>query len=57
MNFQGREIFKIFLIDRLNRMTLVLDNSLFSKKDNFSGKSDHMNVCTSYFLFVTPNKE
>jgi len=33
MNFQGREIFKGFLIDRLSQMTPVLDNSLFSQKD------------------------
>ena len=31
MNFQGREIFKGFPIDRLSRSTLVLDNSLFSQ--------------------------
>jgi len=35
MNFQGREIFKRFSIDRLSRMNLVLDDSAFSQKDNF----------------------
>ena len=33
MNFQGREIFKRFSIDRLSQMTLY--NSLFSQKENF----------------------
>ena len=41
----------------LNRNESEFGHSSSSKKDNFSGKSDHMNVCTSYFLFVTPNKE
>ena len=50
MNFQGREIFKGFSIDRLSRMTLVLDSSLFSQKTTFKNdKKGHMNECTSYF--------
>ena len=46
MNFLGGEIFEGFSIDRLSQMTLVLDNSLFSKKDKLSGmiKWDHINV-------------
>jgi len=40
MNFEGREIFKEFSIDRLIRMTLVLDNSLFFRKATF--KNDKM---------------
>jgi len=35
MNFQGREIFNRFSIDRLSQMTPVLNNSLFSQKENF----------------------
>jgi len=35
MNFQGREIFKRFSIDRLSQMTPALDNSLFSQKEDF----------------------
>jgi len=34
-NFQGRETIKGLSINRLSQMTLVLDNSLFSQKDNF----------------------
>ena len=42
MNFQGREIFKGFSIDRLSRKTLVLDNSLFSQKENFKNDKNEV---------------
>jgi len=48
MNFQGWKIFKGFSIDRLSRMTLILDNSLFSQKENFLRMRSH--ECL-YFLF------
>ena len=50
MNFQGREIFKGFSIDRLSQMTLVLDNSLFSQKITFKNDKMRSHECL-YFLF------
>ena len=57
MNFQGREIFEGFSIDRLSQMTPILDNSLFSQKDKLSGmiKRGHMNVCTFYLKHSQSN--
>ena len=50
MNFQEREIFKGFSIDKLSGMTLVLDTSLFPQKTTF--KNDKMRSHESlYFLF------
>jgi len=46
--FQGREIFKRFSIDRLSQTTIVLGNSLFSQKRKILRMRSH--ECL-YFLF------
>ena len=54
MNFQGQEIFIGFSIDRLSRMTLVLDNSLFSQKTTFKNDKMRSHEC---LYFVTQSIE
>jgi len=54
MNFQGWEIFKRFSINRLSQMTLVLDNSFFSKKENIKNDKMRSHECR-YFLFFIWN--
>ena len=48
--FKDEKHLKDFSIDRLSQTTLVLDNSLFSQKDNFRNDKMRSHECL-YFLF------
>ena len=52
INFQGREVFEGFSIDRLSQMNPILDNSLFSQKETFKNDKMRSHKCM-HFLFET----